>query len=201
MGFDETQSGIGLAGWSKLAHLGGTNAISGLSQMINEEIQITALELEEISMRNATNLVGKTDDLVLGIYLMFSGSATGQIMLAFQPHTAYELVDMAMGMPSGSTHHLGEMEQSVLAEMGNIVGAFFLNAVADNAELRLLPSPPVVKMDTAGAMIGPVVSEALSKNPSLFAIRLIFSTANQEIEGRFLVLPDFDSEASPQKGP
>lgn len=104
---------------------------------------------------------------------------------------------MAMDLPPGSTKHLGEMEQSVLGEMGNIVGAFFLNAVADSAGLRLMPSPPTVMVDTAMAMIGSIVSEALSKRPSLFGIRLSFSTPDREIEGRFLVLPDSDfSETS-----
>ena len=84
------------------------------------------------------------------------------------------------------------MEESVLGEIGNIVGAFFLNAVADNeGGLRIEPSPPMVVTDTAGAVIGPVVAQALGKNRSLFVIKLAFSTPERQIEGRFPVLPDF----------
>jgi len=186
-----------LAGWSKLARLGSTNAISGLSQMVNQEITISALNLEEVSKRNATGLIGKADELMVGVYLGYSGNNKGHIVLAFQQGIAFELVDMAMGLPQGSTQSLGEMEQSVLGEMGNVVGAFFLNAVADNAGgLRLLPTPPTVMTDTAVAMLVPVMAEALGDNESVFVIRLIFSTVDREIEGRFLVLPNSTSPAT-----
>lgn len=157
--------------------------------MINQEITVTALNLEEVLARNVASLVGKADDHVVGIYLSFSGNTNGHIVLAFQPKTAFELVDMAMGIPLGSTQSMGEMEQSVLGEMGNVVGAFFLNVVADNAEQRLLPSPPLVSVDTVGAIFGSVMADVLKQNKPIFGIRLSFSTPDRVLEGRFLVLP------------
>lgn len=199
MTFNNLNSGFNLANWSNLAQIGSVNAITGLSQMINQEIKITALNLEEVSIRNSASLIGKPDDLIVGIYLMFSGNASGHIMLAFQPHIAFELVDMAMGNPAGSTVELGEMERSVLGELGNVVGSFFLNAVADHANLRLLPSPPVVAVDMVGAIIGSVIAEALADTESIFVIKLSFSTPDRQLEGRFLVLPNFDSPAATPK--
>jgi len=163
--------------------------------MVNQEMSVSALNLEEVSKRNAAGLVGKADDLAVGVYLGFSGHATGQILLAFHPNIAMDLVDMAMNLPPGSTDYLGEMEQSVLGEMGNIVASFFLNAVADGAGLRLLVSPPAVMTDTAGAMVGSVMAGALAQNASLFVIRLLFSTPDRQIEGHFLVLPNFNFPA------
>jgi chemotaxis protein CheC len=178
-----------LLSWTKMARMGSTNAISGLSQMLNQELKVTALNLEEISIRNATGLVGKADDSVVAVYLLFSGNTTGHILLTFSPKTAFELVDMAMSVPPGSTKVLGEMERSVLGEIGNIAGTFFLNAVADFANSCLMPSPPVVVTDMAGAIMGSVVAEVLQNDKSAFAIRLTFGTSTKQIEGRFLVLP------------
>lgn len=195
MGSSKAYGGLDLAAWTKLAKLGSTNAITGLSQMMSQDLRVTALGLEEVSMRNAIDLVGKADDEVVGIYLLFSGNANGQIMLAFRPSTAFELVDMALGVPLGSTKHLGEMERSVLGEIGNIAGSFFLNAVADAGGFRLAPSPPVVVMDMAGALMGSVMAEVLEEFDSVFIIRLVFGTATRQIEGRFLVLPAFGPPA------
>lgn len=180
--------------WSNLAQIGSSRAISGLSEMVNQEMTVTAFSLEEVSLENATSLIGQADDLVVGIYLLFTGNATGHLMLAFQPEIAFGLVDMAMDLPSGSTQDLGEMERSVLGEMGNIVGSFFLNAVADGAGISLIPSPPAVVMDMAGAIIGSVMAEAWEECESLTGIRLVFSTPARQIEGRFLVLPNFDTQ-------
>ncbi|HSW58079.1 MAG TPA: hypothetical protein VLH15_06730 [Dehalococcoidales bacterium] len=182
---------ITLANWANLARVGSTTAVSGLSQMVNHDFKITALNIEEVSLRNATNLIGKSDDKVIGVYLVFSGNTSGHILLAFKPETAYDLVDMAMGIPSGTTNNMGEMERSVLGEMGNIVGTFFLNGVADCVGLRLMPSPPAVVEDMAGALIDSVLAEAFDQNESLFVIKLLFCCTGHEIEGRFLVLPSF----------
>ncbi len=157
--------------------------------MVNKEFKITALSIEEVSTRNATGLIGKADDMVIGIYLLFSGNANGHILLAFKPETAFELVDMAMGATCGSTNSLGEMERSVSA---NGISSFFLNGVADSVGLRLMPSPPAVVEDMAGALIGSVLVEAFRESDSLFAIKLLFSSPSKEIEGKFLVLPSFE---------
>lgn len=186
---NKLDNGLGLATWSKAAHAASLNALTGLSQMINQEITVAALRLEEVSMRNSASLIGKADELVVGIYLGFSGSANGHLVLAFPSNIAFELVDMAMGIPSGSTDSLGEMEQSVLGEIGNVVGAFFLNAVADEAGVCLSPSPPEVRVDTVGSLMGPVMAEALRDRESIFVVQLVFSTPEREIRGRFLVLP------------
>jgi chemotaxis protein CheC len=186
---NEKTSLFDLSRWSQLAQIGSVNAITGLSEMVNQEIKVTALDLEEVSVRNASGLIGKPEDLIVSIYLLFSGNTSGQIMLAFKPEIAFALVDMAMGIPEGTTSELGEMERSVLGEMGNIVGTFFLNAVADHAGVCLSPSPPAVVMDMSGALIDAVITEALSEKESIFVIRLSFSTPDRQLEGRFLVLP------------
>ncbi len=192
MVIETTTTELNLASWTQLAKLGSTTAVSGLSQMVNKDFSVTALSIEEVSKRSAAGLLGKPDARVIGIYLQFSGETTGQILLTFDPVTAYELVDMALGIPPESTQILGEMERSVLGEMGNIVGAFFLNSVADRVRSRLMPSPPVVVQGPAGAMMGAVLAKASKGADSLFVIKLIFHSPTKEIEGNFLVLPSFE---------
>ena len=190
---EKPQVNFNLADWTKLAKDGSTMAVSGLSKMLNNDLSITALSIEEVSRRNVAGLIGRADKNVIGIYLLFSGHSSGQILLTFDPETAYELVDIAMGSPIESTHILGEMERSVLGEMGNIVGAFFLNSVADCAGLRLMPSPPAVVQGPAGAMMGAVLAKVSKGVDSVFVIKLMFHSATKEIEGHFLVLPSYKS--------
>ena len=187
---------LNLAEWTKLARTGTDNALSGLSQMINQEMVIRNLEIEEVMPRNIASLIGKPEDPVIGVYLSFNGNSQGHIMLAFQPATAFELVDMAMGLPTGSTNDMGEMEKSVLGEVGNIVGAFFLNAVADGTNLCLMPSPPQVITGQVRDTIKSVMAEVMLMSEPIFGIRLTFATTEpaKEIQGRFLVLPTYPDD-------
>jgi chemotaxis protein CheC len=182
---------LDLTKWTDLARSGSTTAMSGLSQMLHQDFKITALSVNEISEENVGDIAGNIGEKVVGIYLLFSGNANGQILLAFSPEIAFELVDMAMELPVGSTLSLGEMERSVLGEMGNIVGTFFLNGVADNAGIRLMPSPPVVVEDMAGALVDTILAEAFTQSNTLFIIKLLFCSAEKEVAGHFLVLPNF----------
>jgi chemotaxis protein CheC len=185
---------LDLAAWTRLARSGTDNALSGLSQMINQEIEVKNLEIEEVLPRNIANLIGKPDDQVIGVYLSFSGYSQGHIMLAFQPATAYELVDMAMGLPGGSTRDMGEMEKSVLGEVGNIVGAFFLNSVADGTNQTLLPSPPQIIIGQVRETMKSVMAEVMLMSEPIFGIRMAFATTEpaKEIQGSFLVLPTYE---------
>lgn len=185
-----------LATWSKLARAGGTSALSGLSQMINQEVIIKALSLEEVSMRNAASLIGKADEPVVAIHFLFSGNATGRVILAFKPDTAYGLVDMALGAPAGTTRVLGDLERSALGEMGNVVSCFFLNVLADHkgAGLRLMPTPPTIVIDAAKTVTTAIMGDTLNDMDHVFVTRLTFATRERELEGRFVVLPVFPAE-------
>ena len=81
------------------------------------------------------------------------------------------------------------MEESVLAEMGNIVGSFFLNAMADSTSLELRVSPPAVMMDMAGAILDPILAEALMEADEALVVETTFGTKDRQINGSFLVLP------------
>ncbi len=191
---------IDISNWSRLAQLGSTNAIAGLSEMLNRDITITALNMEEVSIYGAADLIGKADDEMVAIYLLFGGDISGQIMLAFPPKIAYQLIDMAMNIPVGTTSELGEMEQSVLGEVGNIVGSFFLNAVADRAHQCLMPSCPAVMVDMVGAIMSSVMAEALQVNETVYAIRLSFATDDCYLEGKFLAIPTFQKDSPEGNG-
>ena len=189
-----------LSQWSKLARLGSVNAIVGLSEMVNQEVTVSTLDLEEVSIKNAVNMVGKPEALTIGIYLLFTGNTSGQILLAFQPEIAFELVDMVMGNEPMTTTELGDMERSVLGEMGNIVGTFFLNAVADHSDSCLSPSPPAVVMDMSASLVDSVMVKAIAENESVWAIKLAFRTGERQLEGKFLVLPVMSPAAQTDQG-
>ena len=168
---------------------GSANAVSGLSQMLGQEIQIHSLDPRLVPVGNLAGIVGGRETVSVGVYLAVSGAGTGHMFLMFPPQTAMDLIDMLMGEPPGTTQELDEMEESVMGEMGNIMGSFFLNALADAAGLPLTPSPPAVMMDMAGSILDIAVANILEGSDNALVIETKFGTVDREIDGTLLVLP------------
>lgn len=175
--------------WTWLVSRGISNALSGLSQMVGQELKVTGLDLRQVPVKRAAELLGGPEEMVVGIYLTIEGDATGHLMLVHEPSIAYQLIDLQMGQPIGTTTSMGEMEASIMGEMGNITGSFFLNAIADATNLTLTPSPPAVMIDMAGAILGIALTKILQEQDDLLAVSANFGTANHQMNGNFLVMP------------
>lgn len=178
-----------LAPWTDLVSLGTRHAMTGLSEMLGEEIAVTSFALKRTPVAELANVVGGPDVDAVGIYLTVSGAAQGHLMLIYEPRIAYAFVDLLMGQPADTTQELDEMGRSALGEMGNIIGAFFLNAIADATGLELMPSPPAVMTDMAGALLDVVTAEILMRQDDTYVAETTFTTADREIEGQFMVIP------------
>lgn len=178
-----------MAIWTWLVSRGIANSLSGLSRMVGDDLAVSGLDVNYFPAKDVVNLIGGEERVVVGIYLTISGDAEGHLMLIHDPKIAFDLIDSQLGQPSGTTAELGEMERSVLGEMGNITGSFFLNAIADATNLTLTPSPPVVMIDMAGAIMGIALSEIMQEQDNVLAIRATFNSCGRQIEGNFIVLP------------
>ena len=178
--------------WAGLVSSGISNSISGLSQMVGQEIKATALAPKVVDIREVPNMFGGPETLTVGVYLRVTGAATGHMLLVYQPKAAFELLDMLMGAYPGTTQGLGEMEESALGEMGNIMGSFFLNSLADATGMSFYPTPPAVMMDMAGAVLDVALSEIMMETDEACIVEATFGTQDKQVSGTFLVIPSPD---------
>jgi len=165
------------------------NAVSGLSQMVGKEVRLTSFSLMKIPIKDVPDLFGGPEALVVAVYLELSGYSQGHIILVYQPQTAFDLVDMLLGRPQGSTKTLPEYEQSVLGEVGNLMGSFFLNHLANSTGERFQPSPPAVMMDMAGAVLDIALGQVLAFSDNTYVVDTTFGTDDRQVAGTFLVVP------------
>ena len=178
-----------LSAYTDLVRHGTDNAISGLSQMLGRDVAITSLKASKIPVYDIPDLFGGREAMTVGIYLAVTGCADGHMFLIYPPPIALGLVDLMLGEPPGTTQTLDELEASALGEMGNIMGSFFLNALADLCGLDLMPSPPAVMMDMAGAILSAILADLSQESDETLIVETSFSVVGEEIDGNFVVMP------------
>ena len=181
-----------LSVWTALVGKGIASAMSGLSQMTGQEIDVSSLTVRQCPVKNVPDLFGGPESYVVGIYLTVSGDATGHIVMVYQPEIAFVLIDLLMGNAQGSTQKIEEIEQSALGEIGNITGSFFLNSLSDNVGPSFRPSPPGVIVDMIGAILDIPLTSIMQKYDYVSIVEAVYGTNDRQINGKFMVMPNTD---------
>ncbi len=173
-----------------MANEGIFNAAKGMSDMIGVEIEVSQPLVKLVPLMELPTLVGGPENEAVGIYLRSEGALSGQMLMVIPYPKALELVDLLMEVPTGTTKHLGALERSALAELGNLTGSFFLNAVDAKMGLGSRPSPPAVIVDMIGAILDILITMAEGLSESVLMIQATFSRGGRETQAEFWMVPD-----------
>lgn len=184
-----TLQDVDLSAWTELMNKGTIHAVSGLSEILDTDIKVSCFNMNKVSTQDLFHVFGGAETEIVAVYVSIQEGAAGHILLAYPPKVSFEVADMMLGNAPGTTKELGELEQSALSEMGNIVAAYFLSSMADNTGVRLQPSTPEVLVDMAGAILSIAMSDIMQYGDDIFMMETTFTSKDREINGAFLVLP------------
>ena len=173
----------------QMVNRGVNKAISGLSDMVGRPISVIDFGLKRMLVRNVPDLFGGPEALMVGVYLQSTGASEGHMIVGYEPEIACKLIGLVLGQAPDGVENLTEMEVSVLGEIGNVMGSFFLNTLADDTGVRLLPSPPAVMVDMAGAILDIPLAYTISQGDYTYLVTAAFSAPDGVIEGKFIVMP------------
>ena len=165
-------------------------AAEGFAGMLGKSVEVANPEIRLVPLGEIPALLGGPENEAVGIYLQVQGDLPGQMMLVLPYAKALGLADLLMDLPAGANQQLGPMERSALAEVGNITGSFFLNAVASFTGLILRPSPPAVMVDMVGAIIDVIVATSGGVSDHVLMIQSGFMREGREVQADFWVIPD-----------
>jgi chemotaxis protein CheC len=175
---------------SALAETGIHHAARGMASMIGQQVSVSCPKVRRVNLGDIPNLLGGPENEAVGIYLRAEGALAGQFMLIIPLDKAMPLVDLILGASPGTSAALGPMERSALAEMGNLTGTFFLNALASVTGLETRPTPPAVVVDMVGAILDILLMSWDGLSEQVLMIQAVFSRQEQSIEANFWVIPD-----------
>lgn len=149
---------------------------------------ISVLPFEQIMV----NFSGRNEKAV-GLYMILEQGIEGSVLFLFNETQAYNLVDLLIRQPLGTTTKLDDLASSALNETANIVGCAYLNSLQKNLNVVVKPSPPVLMHDlTLSIMESTVMQQAMMQEESLFA-EVDFCHQKLNLRFDFFFLPLFSS--------
>ncbi len=193
MVFDFSElSGYELDALREIGNIGAGNAATALAQMLGAKIDMSVPKVKILPFAEVPSLIGGADLHVVGIYLNASGSAPANIVFILPINKACYLVDMLMGSPLGETQpdNFSDMQLSALMELGNIITATYLNALAMFTNLDFRPSVPALGIDMAGAILDAVLAIFGSVADHVLVLETEFTKDQEDIVGHFFLLPE-----------
>jgi chemotaxis protein CheC len=175
----------------EMGNIGVGNAANALSQMLNfEKVDMYIPEVAMCPLSEIPDLLGGAENTVIGIYIKAPGEVSFYTVFLLSMDSADSLITNLTGEAHSSQDAMG---QSVLREVGNIITAAYLNALSFMTDLTFLPTPPVLAVDMAGAILGTILAEANIAEDYVLVLKTALATAAGAIEGSLLIIPDVDS--------
>ena len=180
----------------EVANIGAGHAATALSTMTGQAIMIKVPTISITRLDEVPgHVVADPEDAVAVILLQMLGDLTGRSILVFPAHTACRLAEMMLQRPRGSSPVIALLEESALKECGNILSGAYLNALADFMHLTLLPSPPLLAVDMASAVLSSAYLQFGDGRDVVFCVESEFQMRDdgEALRGYFLLLPDTGS--------
>jgi chemotaxis protein CheC len=183
---------IQLDALKEVANIGACHAATALSELTNEKVMVNVPVIRINPIEDVFSLVAKPNEVVASVLIYFLGDMTGRTLLLFPQEAAWHLTDCLMHQPLGTTKKFGELEESALKEVSNVLTCAYMNSLGDLLDLVVVPSVPSMAVDMASAVLQTVSLEFSSDKDMVVCIETEFRFVekNTTLYGYFLLLPD-----------
>ncbi|GEM_PF-95739 len=141
----------------ELGNIGAAHAATTLSTMLNTSISIEVPEINVVDLAKLSEYISDERAALIAFQIQGEVSGDGFIILYVQNDSIIPLTNIMIGT-TGTDREIGEMDESALNEVGNIMISSFLDAIAALLGIILLPSPPHLTIDMPLAAIQSVIA-------------------------------------------
>ena len=179
----------------EVANIGAGHAATALSLMTGARIMIDVPTVNVGQLSELMPDIAAMDAPLVSVMMDMHGSLNGQTLLALPLITGHRLADLLLRRErrSGDTG-FDPLEESALKEAGNILGGAYMTALSEFLEMRLMPSPPRLRIATTSEILEDCNS-LLVGDCAVCCVETEFSfeEVGERFRGFFLLLPDPDS--------
>ncbi len=177
---------------NELGNIGSSHAANALSALLMHQIELTVPAVEIVDLAEVHEYV--TDDPFAIILFEMQGEIdhAGYILFLLPLSSAIRMINVMMGMDD-ENREIGEMDESALQEIGNIMASAFLNATAELLSVIMMPSPPNLVIDMGHAVIEEILTDLAVEVNEVIIFQTSLFCDQYSISGNLMMLPAIDT--------
>lgn len=176
----------------EIGNIGAGNAMTALSQMLQCKVDMKVPQVRLLEFSEVGALMGGEEQIMAAVLLGVEGDITGYMMFMVEEEGARHLIGKITGgmLPEGE--EFSEMGLSAMQEVGNIITGAYLNSLSSMTNLRVVPSPPALTIDMAGAILSvPAIQFGIYGDKILLIQSQFYDDLH--LDGYFILIPDLES--------
>lgn len=179
----------------EVANIGAAHAATALSLMTATKIMISVPTITVAPLAELAPMISRSNEQIALVPMEMTGGLHGHTILAFPLPTAHRLASLMLKRDLSAAETLSELEASALTEAGNILAGAYMTALSEFMEMRLLPSPPTLKLGPAREVLADTAWATGHTGGFVFCVETEFmiDQTDGSLPGYFLLLPDASS--------
>lgn len=170
----------------EVINIGGGNAATSLSQLIDKPVNMTVPVIEMLDYSEVYEQIMPEDAIVKAVMMRMFGDADGMFLFTVDQAASESIVKMMM--PAGIDYS-ESLADSALQELVNVLVNSFLNAIIKLLDIHLLTSVPLLTKDMFGAIMSSVYLEQGQYEESVMIIKNEFYYAGDRLESSLYFVP------------
>lgn len=179
-------SAIQLDALGELANVGSGNAATALSQLAGRPVDLSLPNARVLPLREAVEAAGDSEECVTAVALPLSGDIE-MLLLLLVTEEAGDTFARLLGVEPRT-----ELASSAIAEVANIVGTSYGNALAQITGVALEPSPPQSATDMLGAIVSTVLASVVQGDEMTLLLETALAVEGEPCDFSLLMVPAND---------
>ncbi|MDD2447107.1 MAG: chemotaxis protein CheC [Tissierellia bacterium] len=171
----------------EIANIGGGNAASSISKLIDKPVTMTVPIAEILNYEEVFDSIMAEDIMVNAILVNMTGEIEGKFLFVSTDEVKESLVKMMV--PDGIEDIKHEISVSAMDELVNILVKSFVNAISKMVEKTLITSVPLHLKDMFGAIFSSVYIDTEQYDTNVMIIKDEFIYQGDKLESSLYFVP------------
>ena len=171
----------------ELTNIGGGNAATALSQILDRKVQMEVPKVTFVSYQELFLDYMSMEEEVLAVSIRVHGDAPGNFLFIIKNTDISEFMVMLTQEFQGNI--CNDIAISAIKEVGNILCSSYWNALSRLLDLTVLLSVPAFTQDMFGAIMTTAYIESGQYGETLLFIENIFNTNNTRVKAHLFFIP------------